>query len=70
MQKDRNTISGKRKVAEAEAPSVGTSTRGKKSKTSKNQETGKPSGARETDDSKWPDCFKEVSVFSRLLLWT
>ncbi|KAH9001463.1 P-loop containing nucleoside triphosphate hydrolase protein [Lactarius akahatsu] len=66
----RRLITGKRKVdaAEAEVPSVGTS-RGKKSKTSKNHpETGKPSAAQgnsksnSQDDSKWPDYFKEVSI--------
>ncbi|KAH9048489.1 P-loop containing nucleoside triphosphate hydrolase protein [Lactarius hengduanensis] len=62
----RRLITGKRKVAEAEVPSVGTS-RGKKSKTSKNHpEAGKPSVAQgnsksnSQDDSKWPDYFKEA----------
>ncbi|KAH9030681.1 P-loop containing nucleoside triphosphate hydrolase protein [Lactarius pseudohatsudake] len=62
----RHLITGKRKVAEAEVPSVGTS-QGKKSKTSKNHpEAGKPSAAQgnsksnSQDDSKWPDYFKEA----------
>ncbi|KAH9079220.1 P-loop containing nucleoside triphosphate hydrolase protein [Lactarius deliciosus] len=62
----RRLTTGKRKVSEAEVSSVGTS-RGKKSKTSKNHpETGKPSAAQgnsksnSQDDSKWPDYFKEI----------
>lgn len=56
--------SGKRKVSEAEAPSVSTSARGKRSKATKNHlETGKPStDGGSFDDSKWPDYFKEVSI--------
>ena len=69
MQNDPSSsrlITEKRKVSEAEAPGVGTSVRGKRSKTSKNHpKTIKPSAARgnfESDDSKWPDYFKEVSI--------
>lgn len=55
---------GKRKVSEAEAPSVSTSAREKRSKATKNHpETGNPSRAGGNfEDSKWPDYFKEVSI--------
>ncbi|KAH9060057.1 P-loop containing nucleoside triphosphate hydrolase protein [Lactarius vividus] len=68
----RHLTIGKRKVADA--PSVGTS-RGKKSKTSKNHpETGKSSAAQgnsksnSQDDSKWPDYFKELFKIFKLFV--
>ncbi|KAF8275225.1 DEAD/H helicase [Lactarius quietus] len=57
-------ITGKRKETEAEAASVSTSVRGKRSKPSRDhQETRKPSAAQgnfKCDDSKWPDYFKDA----------